>query len=92
MQPTAEGLLDLALAYHLAGDQGGELSACEQATCVEPGSGSAWSRYAHGLARTDRVGDCIDACERALALAPDGEVAALLHRMRQLEPRVLPAA
>src|SRR3954462_5609489 len=34
--PTAEGLLDLALAYHLAGDVGGEVSAAEQATLLAP--------------------------------------------------------
>jgi len=83
---------DLALALHLAGDLGGELCACEQATEVEPGSGTAWARYAHALARTDRVSDCVQACERALALEPDLEVAQLLDRIRERQPRVLPAA
>src|SRR5256886_2035596 len=34
--PTTEGLLDLALAYHLAGDVGGDVAACEQATLLAP--------------------------------------------------------
>jgi tetratricopeptide (TPR) repeat protein len=90
--PSLEGLLDLALARQLAGDLGGELSACEQATWIEPESEEAWSRYAHALARSDRVTDCIVACERALSLRPDPEVSELLMRARALEPRVLPAA
>lgn len=90
--PTAEGLLDLALAFHLAGDVGAEVTACEQATMLAPQSGVAWSRYAHALARTDRVSDALDACDRALRLAPDEEVAALRDRLRDEAPRVLPAA
>jgi tetratricopeptide (TPR) repeat protein len=92
LSPTVDGLLDLALALHLAGDLGGELSVCEQATGLDAESGEAWCRYAHALARTDRISDCIDACNRALKLGPDHEVAALLDRMRGLRPRVLPAA
>ena len=34
--PIVEGLLDLALARQLAGDPGGELSACEEATQLDP--------------------------------------------------------
>lgn len=90
--PTSEGLLDLALAYHLAGDVGAEVTACEQATVLTPESPTAWSRYAHALARTDRVSDALAACERALQLAPDEEVAALRDRLRDEAPRVLPAA
>jgi tetratricopeptide (TPR) repeat protein len=90
--PTTEGLLDLALAYHLAGDVGGEVAACEQATLLAPGDAQAWGRYAHALARTDRVGDCLAACEHALALAPDPEVADLLERMRARAPRELEPA
>ncbi|MBJ7328742.1 MAG: tetratricopeptide repeat protein [Solirubrobacteraceae bacterium] len=90
--PTAEGLLDLALAYHLAGDVGAEVTACEQATLLAPESGPTWSRYAHALARTDRVTDAIAACERALRLQPDDEVRALLDRLLDEAPRVLPAA
>ena len=90
--PSVEGLLDLALVHHLEGDVGSEVTACEQATVVDPQSASAWARYAHALARTDRVSDCIDACDRALALAPDAEVAELLERMRAAGPRVLPAS
>lgn len=92
VEPSVEGLLDLALALALAGDLGGELSACEQATWLEPDSQPAWSRYAHALARSDLVSDCIAACERALRLGPDPEVSQLLARARALEPRVLPAA
>jgi tetratricopeptide (TPR) repeat protein len=91
--PSVEGLLDLALARHLAGDLGGEVAACEQATSLEPDSGPAWTRYAHALARTDRVTDAIAASERALQLNPDDvEVAALVERLRATLPRVLPAA
>lgn len=91
--PSVEGLLDLALAHHLAGDLGAELTACEQATVVAPASGPAWARLAHALARSDRVGDAIDAADRALGLVPgDDEVAALLVRLRERGPRVLPAA
>jgi len=91
--PTVEGLLDLALAYHLAGDVGGEVTACEQATTLDPESAAAWSRYAHALARTDRVSDAVAACERALELDPgNAEVAGLLDRLHESLPRVLPAA
>jgi tetratricopeptide (TPR) repeat protein len=93
IEPSVEGLLDLALANHLVGDVGGEVTATEQATQLEPGSAPAWSRYAHALARTDRVSDGIAAAERALQLNPsDVEVAELLDRLRDTLPRVLPAA
>jgi tetratricopeptide (TPR) repeat protein len=88
--PTPEGLLDLALARHLAGDVGGEVSACHDATLLDPENAEAWVRYAHALARTDRVSEGIAACERALALAPDDEVTALLTHLREVEARVLP--
>jgi tetratricopeptide (TPR) repeat protein len=90
--PSVDGLLDLALAFHLAGDLGAELTACEQATLLEPDSGDAWSRLAHTLARTDRVSDALDACDRALRLRDDPEVADLRDRLRDELPRVLPAA
>jgi len=91
--PSVPGLLDLALAYHLAGDLGGEVTATEQATLIEPGSATAWSRHAHALARTDRISDAIAACERAQELAPaDLEVRELLVRLREAAPRALPAA
>jgi tetratricopeptide (TPR) repeat protein len=91
--PSAEGLLDLALAYHLAGDVGGEVTACEQATILAPDSAEAWARLAHALARTDRVSDALEASERALELnGSDAEVAELLERLRAAAPRVLPAA
>src|SRR3954465_3650329 len=93
LEPSVEGLLDLALANHLVGDVGGEGTATEQATQLEPDSAAAWSRYAHALARTDRVSDGIAASERALQLNPaDAEVAELLERLREALPRVLPAA
>jgi len=91
--PSVHGLLDLALAYHLAGELGGEVTATEQATLLDPASAPAWSRHAHALARTDRVSDAIAATERAQELAPaDLEVRALLERLREAAPRVLPAA
>jgi len=91
--PSVDGLLDLALALHLAGDLGGEVTAAEQATQLDAGSAPAWERYAHALARTDRISDAIAAAERALEL--DGsspELADLLERLRGTAPRVLPAA
>jgi tetratricopeptide (TPR) repeat protein len=91
--PSVDGLLDLALACHLASDVGGEVTACEQATMLAPDSAAAWARLAHALARTDRVGDALAAAERALALdGTDAEVAELLDRLRSAVPRVLPAA
>ena len=89
---SLEGLLDLALARSLSGDLGGELSACERATSLEPDSPVAWSRYAHALARSDLLSECIAACERALRLGGDPEVSELLARARKIAPRVLPAA
>jgi tetratricopeptide (TPR) repeat protein len=91
IEPTVPGLLDLALACHLAGDLGGELSACEAATRLDPTSPAAWSRYAHGLARSHRGGDCLAACEQALHLGEDPEVQDLAERMRAAPPRELPA-
>jgi tetratricopeptide (TPR) repeat protein len=91
--PSADGLLDLALAHHLAGDVGAEVTATEQATQLAPDSAAAWARYAHALARTDRTSDAIEASERALELdRGNDEVAALLDRLRAAQPRVLPAA
>src|SRR5947207_2456326 len=49
--PSVEGLLDLALAYHLAGDVGAEVSVSEAATRLDPNSAAAWSRYAPAPAR-----------------------------------------
>ncbi|WP_228430922.1 tetratricopeptide repeat protein [Baekduia soli] len=91
--PSVEGLLDLALALHLGGDLGGEVTATEQATLLDAEHPAAWNRYAHALARTDRVSDAIAAAERARRLAPDDlDVADLLERLHAAQPRVLPAA
>jgi tetratricopeptide (TPR) repeat protein len=87
--PTLEGLLSLALAYHLAGDVGAEVSAAEAATRLEPEAQSAWSTYAHALARTDRLNECVAACDRALALGPNPEVEDLLARVQAAAPRSL---
>jgi tetratricopeptide (TPR) repeat protein len=89
--PSLDGLLDLALVHQLSGDVGAEVVACAAATQLEPEAPRAWSRYAHALARTERVGEAIEACERALSLGPDAEVAELLERLRVQVPRVLPA-
>ncbi len=89
--PSVEGMLDLALAYHLAGDVGAEVSAAQAATLVEPGSRRAWSSYAHALARTDRLSECEEACRRALELGDDGEVRELLKRVLAAAPRGLSA-
>jgi tetratricopeptide (TPR) repeat protein len=87
--PSLEGLLDLALAYHLAGDVGAEVSAAEAATRIDADSPAAWSTYAHALARTDRLAECEQACLRALALHSDPEVEDLLERVRKATPRGL---
>jgi tetratricopeptide (TPR) repeat protein len=87
--PSVEGLLDLALAYHLAGNVGAEVSVSESATRLDPESAAAWSRYAHALARTDRLGECERACIRALSLTDDPEVEELLARARAATPREL---
>src|SRR5947208_5131431 len=89
MGPTVEGLLDLALAYHLVGDVGAEVSAAEAATRLDPDSQPAWSTFAHALARTDRQGECIEACRQALALGPDPEVTELLARVEAAGQREL---
>src|SRR6201995_1058977 len=59
--PTLEIMLDLALAYHLASDVGAEVSAAAAATAIDPKSQAAWSAYAHALARTDRMRECVAA-------------------------------
>jgi tetratricopeptide (TPR) repeat protein len=92
IEPSVDGLLDLALAYHMGGDVGAEVSATEQATKLDGESFDAWSRHAFALARTDRVSEGIAAAERALHLRDDDEVAELLARLRDELPRVLPAA
>jgi tetratricopeptide (TPR) repeat protein len=90
MGPSVEGLLDLALAYHLVGDVGAEVSAAHAATQLDPDSQAAWSQYAHALARTDRLSECTEACRRALALGKDEEVSELLARVEAAQPRPLP--
>ncbi len=85
--PSVEGLLDLALAYHLAGDVGAEVSAAEAATRIDPRSQPAWSAYAHALARTDRLTECQHACRRALKLGDNAEVRDLLARVKAAAPR-----
>ena len=87
--PSLEGLLDLALAHHLAGDVGAEVSVAAAATQIAPDSRRAWSTYAHALARTDRLSECEHACAEALALGRDPEVADLLKRIQAAAPREL---
>jgi tetratricopeptide (TPR) repeat protein len=87
--PTEQGLLDLALVANLLGDVGAEVTACEQATQLAPESPAAWSRLAHALARTDRLSDCVAACERALALDDDPEVRDLRDQVVAAAPREL---
>jgi len=87
--PSEQGLLDLALVAHLSGDLGAEVTACEQATLVASESPVAWARYAHALARTDRLTDCLAACERALELGDDAEVRELREQVVAAAPREL---
>ncbi len=86
---TVETLLDLALAYNLAGDVGAQVSSAQAATALDPESQTAWSAYAHALARTDRISECIEACRRALELGPSPEIADLLERAQATVPRGL---
>ena len=75
LAPSEQGLLDLALVANLAGDVGAEVDGLRAGDRgSSPESAAAWARFAHALARTDRVADCLEACERALALADDPEV------------------
>ena len=60
------------------------------ATLLAPESAQAWSRYAHALARTDRVSEAIAACERALALAPTRRSRRCSGACASARPRVLP--
>ncbi|HWE10173.1 MAG TPA: tetratricopeptide repeat protein [Solirubrobacteraceae bacterium] len=87
--PSVDGLLDLALAHHLAGDVGAEVSAAHAATQIEPNSSRAWSTYAHALARTDRLAECGEVCRMALSLGEDAEVSQLLERVQAARPRGL---
>jgi tetratricopeptide (TPR) repeat protein len=89
IEPSVEILLDLALAHQLTGDVGAEVSAAQAATKLAPKDPTAWSVYAHALARTDRVRECIVACERALRLGADPEVEDLLKQVRGALPREL---
>src|ERR1700733_6063274 len=87
--PTVEGLLSLALPSPPGGDVGPEVSAPEAATRLDPDSQSAWSSYAHALARTDRLTECVEACQRALARGRNQEVRDLLARGGAAQPRSL---
>jgi tetratricopeptide (TPR) repeat protein len=87
--PSVDGLLDLALVYHLAGDVGAEVSAAQAATRLDGQAPAAWSSYAHALARTERLAECADACRQALRLGKDPEVADLLARVEAADPRRL---
>ncbi len=89
LEPSLEIMLDLALAHHLSGDVGAEVSAAEGATLIAPEAPAAWSAYAHALARTDRLRECISACEHALRLTDDPEVRELLERTRAALPHEL---
>jgi tetratricopeptide (TPR) repeat protein len=92
IEPSEQGLLDLALVANLMGDVGAEVSACEQAAQLAPESAAAWSRLAHALARTDRTSECLAACDRALALLDDPEVRDLRERVVATAPRAIEAA
>ena len=59
-------------------------------TVISGAGGGIGAATAHALARTDRVGDAIDACEQAMELGTDAEVAALLRSLRERQPRRLP--
>lgn len=99
LEPAVDTLLDLALAAHLAGDLGRQVDAAQRAAeLADEGESThvrarAWARYAHALARTDRTTDALDACDRALELAPkDREVLELRDHLRERLPRELQTA
>ena len=52
---------------------------------LAPDSEVAWARLAHALARTDRISDCLEACERALELGDDPEVRDLREQVPRLD-------
>ena len=90
LEPTVDGLLDLALAttWRATWRRGvGAASRRRRRARVA----AAWSRYAHALARTDRVSDAIAAAERALLSTRCPRLHDLLERLRAELPRVLPA-
>ena len=82
--PSVEGLLDLALAHHLAGDLGGEVAATEQATLAGAATTPRRGRATRTRSRAPTASATrIAASERALQLEPDdAEVADLLERLR----------
>jgi tetratricopeptide (TPR) repeat protein len=92
LEPSEQGLLDLALVCNLMGDTGAEVSACEHATQLAPESAAAWSRLAHALARTDRTSECLAACDRALALLDEPEVRDLREQVLRAAPRAIEKA
>ena len=61
----------------------------EAATAFDPESPPPGRRYAHALARTDRVAEAIEACRRALELGEDPEVEDLLATVQSAIPREL---
>src|SRR5215218_4258199 len=89
LAPSEQGLLDLALVAHLAGDTGTEVSACEHAAQLAPDSPAVWSWLAHALARTERTRECLTACEKALSLVDDPEVRNLRDQVLGAAPREL---
>ena len=68
------------------------IEATDLTALIEPLSPAAWSAFAHALARTDRVQECIAACEHALSLSDDQVVRDLLERARAALPHALTAS
>jgi cytochrome c-type biogenesis protein CcmH/NrfG len=68
------------------------VTACEQATLLAPDSGEAWARLAHALARTDRVGEALEASERPIELNGSDRRLPSCSSVGAAAPRVLPAA
>jgi hypothetical protein len=56
---------------------------------IDPQSAAAWSTFAHALARTDRISECVEACRRRLELGDDPEIDDLLARIQASAPREL---
>ena len=90
LEQNVEIMLDLALAHHLSGDVGAEVSAAQAATSIAPDSAAAWSAYAHALARTARMQECLAACERALTFGDDPELRELRAHALAAQPHALP--
>ena len=87
LEPTVEALLDLALALQLAGDLGGEVSACEQAVELDPESARRLdAARPRARAHRPRSASASPPASARSSSARDGEVQRPAARMRARQP------